>query len=430
MPLIYLIAGEASGDVLGSRLMDAIAARRPDVRFAGVGDEAMAAHGLASLFPIQELALMGLVEVLPKLRRLRARLAQVTTDIAARRPDVVVTIDSPGFTLRVLRAIAPLGIPRAHYVAPQVWAWRESRVRHYPGLWERLLCLLPFEPEFFARHHLPASFVGHPVLESGADRGDAGRFRARHNLPAEMRVVTLMPGSRRTEVSRLLPVLGATLRRLSAVLPDLQPVVPLAGPVADAVRQGARHWPMAPLLVTEIEDKYDAFAASAAALTKSGTSTLELAMAGVPMLVTYRVNPLSAIAARRMLKVPYISLLNLLAGQPVLPELLQRDCAPDRLAAELRVLLQDPAAAAAQRAAFAATLPLLLPPTGLPSQSAAAEVLALLERTSTPRPGSGSSGSPIVAGSGNRRGSSSSVASFAVTLGRRAPLWRLAAKPT
>ena len=198
----------------------------------------MAAHGLRSLFPIQELALMGLVEVLPKLRRLRARLAQTTADIAARRPDVVVTIDSPGFTLRVLRAIAPLGIRRAHYVAPQVWAWRESRVRHYPGLWDALLCLLPFEPAFFARHQLPASFVGHPVLESGADQGDAARFRARHGIPPDARILTLMPGSRRTEVSRLLPILGATLQRLAGVVPDLRPVVPLAGPVAEAVRQG------------------------------------------------------------------------------------------------------------------------------------------------------------------------------------------------
>src|ERR1035437_5986847 len=167
MTLIYLIAGEASGDVLGARLMAALSARRPDLRFAGVGGELMAAPGLQSLFPMRELALMGLLEVLPNIRRLSARLRQTVADITARRPDVVVTIDSPGFTLRVLRAIRPLGIPRAHYVAPQVWAWREGRVKHFPGLWETLLCLLPFEPAFFAKHGLPARFVGHPVLASG-----------------------------------------------------------------------------------------------------------------------------------------------------------------------------------------------------------------------------------------------------------------------
>jgi lipid-A-disaccharide synthase len=199
MPLIYLIAGEQSGDVLGARLMRALTAARPGLTFAGVGGAAMAEQGLASLFPMQDLALMGLLEILPKIRHLKHRLRQTAADIAARRPDVVVTIDSPGFTLRVLRAIAPLGIPRAHYVAPQVWAWREGRIKHYPGLWERLLCLLPFEPAFFAGHGLPARFVGHPVLESGAGAGDAARFRARHAIAPDARLLILMPGSRRTE---------------------------------------------------------------------------------------------------------------------------------------------------------------------------------------------------------------------------------------
>jgi lipid-A-disaccharide synthase len=380
MPLIYLIAGESSGDVLGARLMRAIAARRLDAGFAGIGGEAMAEHGLRSLFPLRDLALMGLLEILPRLRQLKLRLRQTTDDIAARRPDVVVTIDSPGFTLRVLRAVAPLGIPRAHYVAPQVWAWREGRVRHYPGLWDRLLCLLPFEPAFFARHNLPASFVGHPVLESGAGTGDAARFRARHNIPSEARVVTLMPGSRRTEVSRLLPVIGETLQRIAARVPNLQPVVPLAGPVADAVRHATSAWPARPILVSDRDDKHDAFAASAAALTKSGTSTLELAMARVPMLVTYRVNPLTAAIARRLVRVRYASLVNLLAEREVIPELIQQAGTPDRLSETLLGLLSDPAAAEAQRAAFRAVLDQLRPPHGLPSEAAADAVLELLDR--------------------------------------------------
>lgn len=376
MTTVYLIAGEQSGDVLGGRLMRALAASRPDLRFAGIGGANMAAEGLDSLFPMRELALMGLLEVLPQLRRLRARLGQTVADIADRRPDVVVTIDAPSFTHRVLRRIAPLGIPRAHYVAPQVWAWREGRVKHYPGLWERLLCLLPFEPAFFARHGLPAAFVGHPVLESGADTGDAARFRARHALPPEARLVTFMPGSRRTEVSRLLPVLEATLRRLPL---GIVPVVPIAAPVAEAVRAGTTDWPVAPILVTETAEKHDAFAASAAALTKSGTSTLELALAGVPMVVTYRVNPLSAAIARRLIKVRYASILNIIAGQAVVPELLQQESTPDGLAGVLRGLLDDPAQAAAQRAAVAGPLASLRPAGGvLPSEAAAREVLSLL----------------------------------------------------
>jgi lipid-A-disaccharide synthase len=379
MPLIYLIAGEASGDAIGARLMQAIARCRPDAVFAGIGGEAMAAQGLISLFPIRDLALMGLLEVIPRLRQLKARLGQTIADIAARRPAVVVTIDSPGFTLRVLRAIAPLGIPRAHYVAPQAWAWREGRVRHYPGLWDRLLCLLPFEPAFFARHNLPATFVGHPVLESSADADDAARFRARHAIPPDTRVVTIMPGSRRTEVSRLLPILGATLDRVAEAVPNLQPVVPVAGPVAEAVRNGTDAWPIPPILVTDTGEKHDAFAASAAALTKSGTSTLELALAGVPMLVAYRVNPLTAAIASYLVSVRYASLLNLLAGREIVPEMIQQACTPERLAVALTRLLTDPATADAQRAACRDELEKLRPPHGLPSEAAAAAVLELLD---------------------------------------------------
>ncbi len=375
MPLIYIIAGEQSGDVLGARLMRAIRARCPEATFAGIGGAGMADLGLISLFPMRELAVMGLLEVLPKLRLLRKRIQQTVADIDARRPDVVVTIDSPGFTLRVLRRIAPFGLKRAHYVAPQVWAWREKRVRHYPGLWDTLLCLLPFEPAYFAKHGLVGRFVGHPVLESGADRGDGPAFRARHGIAADATVLTVMPGSRRTEVSALLTILGETLRLLP---PGVVPVVPLAGPVAEAVRAGTAKWPIPPILVADAAEKFDAFAASNAALTKSGTSTLELALAGVPMVVTYRGNPITAWIVRRTLKVPYASLLNLLAERLVVPELIQEDCTPAKLAAVLRGLLTDPAAGAEQMAACGRVLTMLRPAEGTPSDAAAAAVLALL----------------------------------------------------
>lgn len=328
---------------------------------------------------MRELAVMGLIEVLPKIRALSRRLNETVAEIERVHPAMVVTIDSPGFALRLLRRIAPLGIPRVHYVAPQVWAWREHRVREYPGLWERLLCLLPFEPAFFARHGLQARFTGHPVLQSGADTGDAARFRARHGIAANAPVLMLMPGSRRSEAPRLLPVFGRTLRLLARDLPGLVPVVAASPIVVETVRRAARRWPMQPIIVTETADKHDAFAASGAALTKSGTSTLELALAGVPMAVTYRVNPITAAMVQRLITVPHVAMVNLLAGRRLVPELLQRECRPALLAATVAALLTDRAAADAQIAGFAAVLDSLRAPQGMPADAAAREVLSLLD---------------------------------------------------
>jgi lipid-A-disaccharide synthase len=237
--LIYVAAGEPSGDMLGARLITALRRLVPDLEFAGIGGARMAEQGLVSLFPMQDLAVMGLAEILPRVPLLRARLAQTMADIALRRPDVVVTIDSPGFMLRLLRRIAPSGIRRVHYVAPQVWAWRPKRVRHFPGLWDRLLCLLPFEPDFFAKFGLNPVFVGHPVLESGAGRGDAARFFARHDLGPMARPLILMPGSRRTETSRLMPVFGETVARLHPDHPGLKPVLAAATAIAPEIAQQA-----------------------------------------------------------------------------------------------------------------------------------------------------------------------------------------------
>ncbi len=380
-PVIWLLAGEASGDVLGGRLMAALRAARPELRFRGVGGPRMAEQGLDSLFPLRELAVMGLAEVLPRLRQLRLRLDDAVDDIARTRPDLVVTIDSPGFALRLLRRVAPLGIRRVHYVAPQAWAWRESRVRRFPGLWDRLLCLLPFEVAFFAGHGLPATFVGHPVLQSGAGDGDGARFRARHGLAADAPVLVLMPGSRRNEAPRLLPVFGRTVARLRQSMPDLVPVIPASHVVASLVDAHARDWAVPPIVVTDADDKHDAYAAAAAALTKSGTSTLELALAGVPMAVTYRVNPVTAAFARRLIRVPHVAMVNLLAGRDIVPELLQERCTPAVLAATAERLIRDHAVADAQRTAFAALLRTLAPPDDIPPATAAADaVLEVLGR--------------------------------------------------
>ena len=381
MTLIYIIAGEASGDVLGARLIAALRKARPDVSFAGIGGERMAEQGVSSLFPHRELALMGLLEVLPRIRQLKRRLAETEADILARQPALLVTIDSPGFTLRIAEAVKPHGIRVMHYVAPQVWAWRPGRVKTLRRKIDYLLCLLPFEPAFFEAAGIPVRFVGHPVLESGVDQGNAARFRARHGLAATDRPLIIMPGSRRIEATRLLPIFGATLKALLPQNPGLRPVVAVSPIVAPLVREAAGTWPAAPILVEDIADKHDAFAAAAengAGLIKSGTSSLEMAVAGVPHIVAYRVNPITAAIARRLVKVPHASLVNLLCGREVVPECIQEDCTPEKLTSALLPLLQDEAFIAAQRQGFAETLAKLHAPEGAPSEAAAAAVLAAL----------------------------------------------------
>jgi lipid-A-disaccharide synthase len=372
--LIYLVAGEASGDILGARLMAALRARDGALRFAGLGGERMAEQGFESLFSIRELALMGFLEVLPSLRRLAQRLDETVRDIARRHPRLVVTIDSPGFTMRLAARVKALGIPVVHYVAPQVWAWRPGRVTKIARRVDRILALLPFEAPIFEAAGIPVTFVGHPILESEAAQGAAGRF------PVDGRGLIVMPGSRRGEISRLLPVFAATVRALPV---DVAPILALASTVEEAVRARAGEFGRPVRFVRAPGEKADAFAAARAGLIKSGTSSLEAAAAGLPHVVAYRVNPISAAIARRLIRVPHVSLVNLLCGREVVPELLQENCTPEGLRRALEPLLEGGAAAQAQRAGFVEALARLAPPRGRPSEAAAEAVLAEMAR----RPG-------------------------------------------
>ena len=380
MTLIYLVAGEASGDVLGARLMAALLRRRPGFRFAGVGGERMEAAGLRSLFPMRDLSLMGLLEVVPNLRRLSGRMAMAEADILAQRPAALVTIDVPSFALRLAGRVRPKGVRVVHYVAPQVWAWRPWRVARIRERVDLVLALLPFEPAFFEAAGVPVRFVGHPVVESGVDGGDGARFRASHGIAPAERPVVVMPGSRPGEIGRLLDVFGQALRLTTREVPGLRPVLPVAGPVESAVRAGTAGWPVPPIPLSDAESRRDGYAAAEAGLIKSGTSSLEMAVAGVPHVVGYRVNPVTAAIVRRLVEVPHASLVNLLAEREVVPERLQEDCTPERLAVEMVRLLREPAAAAAQRATFAEVLDMLRPASGsAPSEAAAEAVLGVVD---------------------------------------------------
>ncbi len=379
-PLVFLIAGEASGDNLGARLMAALKRRTGNrIRFAGVGGAAMAEEGLVSLFPMGELSLMGLAEILPHLPRLLRRLGETAAEVARLRPQAVVTIDSPEFSFRVARRIARLGIPRVHYVAPQVWAWRPGRARKLVGTIDHLLALLPFEPRFFEDAGLPCGFVGHPVVESGADRGDGAEFRARHGIAPEATVISVLPGSRHNEVGRLLPVFERAAELLARDRPEIVFAVSTVEAVREEVAAAVQNWVRPAIAVTDPAEKFDAFAASRAAISKSGTVTLELALAGVPMVVCYKVSALTGFFVRRLVRVPHASLVNLLADRVVVPELMQEACTPAVIAEIVAPLLDEGAARAAQLAGFEEVLERLGGSTPAPSERAAAAVLGIVE---------------------------------------------------
>jgi lipid-A-disaccharide synthase len=351
-PLIFLVAGEPSGDQLGGSLMQSLSALTGGrARFAGIGGAAMQAAGLESLFPMDELSLMGAAELIPHLPHLIGRIKLTLDAIRDLRPAAVVTIDAPAFCLRVSRRIAGLGFPRIHYVAPQVWAWRPGRAKELHRAFDRLLALLPFEPPFFSAYGIDCRFVGHPVIESGAGSGDGTAFRQRHAIAADAPVLCVLPGSRHGELGRLLPIFAETAARLSTRVPGLVAVLPTVPAATERVAASVRDWKLPTIVLSDAGEKFDGFAAATAALAASGTVALELALSRTPAVIAYRLNPLSAFVARRLIRVSHVALPNIIAGRTVMPELIQQDCEPERLAAAVERLLQDPAARRAQQAA-------------------------------------------------------------------------------
>ncbi len=348
-PLIFVVAGEPSGDAIGARLMAALKQETEGaVRFTGIGGARMQAEGLTSLFPMSDLTLFGLAEVLPKIKVVKARIAETVAAIRTARPDAVVTIDSPGFSFRVQKQLAAGSTKRIHYVAPTVWAWRPGRARKIARFLDRLLVLLPFEPPYFDAVGLPCDFVGHPVVEEGAGRGDGAGFRARHDIPADAPLLVVLPGSRRSEVRTLLPVFADALARLKPRFPNLRAAVPTVETVGGEVKRAAAAWPVPTVVVEGAAEKYGAFAAGSAAMAASGTVSLELAIARLPTVIAYRVHPLSAAVARRLLKVKYATLANIILGREAVPEFLQDRCRADLIADAVGALLSDPAMRASQ----------------------------------------------------------------------------------
>ena len=348
---VFLIAGEVSGDSLGAALMAGLKQLVPDVTFDGVGGPQMMAQGLESRFPMDELSVMGLAEILPKYRALMARINQTAQAVVDTRPDVLITIDSPDFCLRVARRVkAVSAIRTVHYVAPTVWAWRSGRAVKMAEVIDHVLALFPFEPPYMTAAGMDCDFVGHPVVSAPkADDTAAEAFRAEHGI-GDAPLLLALPGSRRGEVTRLAPIFGAALRPVLKARPDLRVVVPAATPVAETVSELVRDWPGDPLVLdprgmdldTAGTAKRAAFRAADVALAASGTVSLELAAAATPMVIAYDMNWISRQIIRRMLKVDTVTLVNLVSETRVVPEFIGEACRPAPIAKAVLDALDDP----------------------------------------------------------------------------------------
>lgn len=340
--LIYLIAGEPSGDMLGARLMRALKKKEPDVKIIGIGGENMEKEGLKSLFDISDLAIMGLAEVIPSIPKVLRHIKETVADIEKNKPDVVITIDSWSFSARVHKALRAkkIKVLQMHYVAPQVWAWKKGRAKTMYKYIDRLLTLFPNEPKYFTPYRLPTDFVGHPVVESSMINAKAEDFLNKYQIGSDKKVVLLLPGSRHNEVARLLPVFLEVAKELKAKHPELQFVIPTVKTVAGRVKEMLKLKGKEDILVLETqEDRYAAARAAVMAIAASGTVALELAVVDVPHLVAYKVPALTAFLARLITDIKYVNLTNILLDKPIIPELLQEDCTKEKLAATAEELL-------------------------------------------------------------------------------------------
>ncbi len=353
---VMLVAAEASGDDRGAGLARALRARLGDrVRFVGVGGERMAAEGVQSPFDIAELSILGLLEGLMAYRKVVARVEDTVALAKREKPDVVVLIDSWGFTLRVaqqLRKFDPK-LPLIKYVAPQVWATRPGRAKTLAATVDHLLSIHVFDAPYFEAEGLPVTFVGNSALTLDFSQADGGRLRAQLGIAPQAPVLLVLPGSRPGEISRVLPPFADAVAILKAARPDLEVVIPAAPTVASTVKEQASGWAH----VVEGESaKLDAMKAATVALACSGTVTTELALAGVPIVVGYRLGALTHAILKRLIRTPYITLFNIAAKDFVAPELVQDDCNGPALAREIALRLDDPALRERQAAAQTAAL--------------------------------------------------------------------------
>ncbi|MFL5345237.1 MAG: lipid-A-disaccharide synthase [Hyalangium sp.] len=334
-PQILVVTGEASGDAHAAELVAALQARRPDLRFFGMGGSKLAARGVELLYGAHEVSVMGITEVLPKIPRILQVLRGLASAAAERRPTCAILVDIPDFNLRLAKKLKALGVPVAYYVSPMIWAWRRGRVKTIRQRVDRMLCILPFEEAFYRDSGVDARYVGSPVVEQVPAPASASEFRERLGLSVEAPTLALLPGSRMSEIRRLLPDMVSAAKQLAAERPGLQIVVPVAPTIArEEIVSRFEGSGLSPRLVEGRAP--EVVGASDAAIVASGTAVLEAGLMQRPLVVVYRVSLLTYWVGRVMLKVAHVALVNLLANRRLVPELLQGDMTPERIAAEIR----------------------------------------------------------------------------------------------
>ncbi len=381
---VFVIAGEPSGDRLGGALMQGLKKLHPDILFDGVGGPEMQAQGLKSRFDMSELSIMGLIEILPRYRALKRRIRETADRVIKDEPDVLISIDSPEFCFRVAKRVkAKSDVPTVHYVAPTVWAWRPQRAARIAQYIDHLLALFPFEPAYFSPHGMRCDFVGHPVVaEPVASERDALSFRAAHGI-ADAPLLLVLPGSRAAEVKRLKDVFGKAVKRFVDVHADARVVVPAAASVADMVLEAVKSWPVQPMVLDPRanakeraqHEKRAAFRAADVALAASGSVSLELAASRTPMVMAYRMNPLTYAVMERMVRVDTVTLVNLVSDTRVVPEFLGPSCKADAIGRALLAAMEKPDA---QLDAMDATMSRLGAGQDPPGERAARSVLSFL----------------------------------------------------
>ena len=338
---IYLIAGEPSGDMLGARLMRALKEKDEKISFLGVGGDNMQKEGLNSLFDITDLAIMGLVEVIPSIPKVLRHIKNTVNDIIEKKPDIVITIDSWSFSARIHKKLRKLGINvlQLHYVAPQVWAWKKKRAKTMYKYIDHLLTLFPNEPQYFTPYNLPTDFVGHPAIESSMLNIDTLGFKEKYNIQDNQKIVLILPGSRHNEVANLLPSFIETANKLKENNKNLFFILPTVKTVEKRVRNMLKSLNSNILVLTTQEERYQASRLATLAIAASGTVALELAIISIPHLVAYKVPPLTAFIARHFTNIKYVNLTNILLDKPIIPELLQEECNLENLVKTSKELL-------------------------------------------------------------------------------------------